>query len=65
MYAVILLLFIPVLLILVSRWVKARGGSVSYFFSRHEYNPDYPDYQDEERPMEYQKDEWPKSNITD
>jgi hypothetical protein len=65
MYAVMFLFGIPLLLIVASRWVRARGGSVSYFFSRHEYNPDYPDYEDDERPKEYQRDEWPMSNIAD
>jgi hypothetical protein len=65
MYTLVLLFSIPLLMIVVSRWVRARGGRVSYFFSQHPYNPDYPDYQDDERPKEYQRDEWPKSNITD
>jgi hypothetical protein len=65
MYAVMFLIFVPLLLYVGPRWVRARGGSVSYFFSRHEYNPDYPDYQDDERPKEYQRDEWPKSTITE
>lgn len=45
---------LSLLLIVVGRWVRARGSSVSYFFSRHEYNPDY---QDDERPKDYQNNE--------
>jgi hypothetical protein len=41
------ILSLTLLLMVVSRWTRARGGQVSFFFSRHEYNPDYPDYQDD------------------
>jgi formate hydrogenlyase subunit 3/multisubunit Na+/H+ antiporter MnhD subunit len=54
---VISLIFITLLLIVVGRWNRARGSTMSYFFSRHEHNPDYPDYQDDERPKDDRKDE--------